>query len=70
MIDERSLRRQAGEEKLDISMLEKDYVLGWILFAISSSSLSSKLAFKGGTALQNLLPQQLETFRRSRFHTA
>lgn len=54
MITGRSLRSQAGEEKLDVSMLEKDYVSGWILFAISSSSLSGKLAFKGGTALSKV----------------
>jgi predicted nucleotidyltransferase component of viral defense system len=54
MIDGNSLRRMAGEKKLDVSMLEKDYVLGWILYAISSSSLSSKLAFKGGTALSKV----------------
>lgn len=54
MIDEKSLRRQAGKENLDVSMLEKDYVLGWLLFAIASSSLASKLAFKGGTALSKV----------------
>jgi predicted nucleotidyltransferase component of viral defense system len=45
------IRRIAGEEGLDISMLEKDYVLGWILYGISRSSIGKRLAFKGGTAL-------------------
>ncbi len=54
MITKDSLKRMAGEEKLDVSMLEKDYVLGWILYAITSSSLSNKLAFKGGTALSKV----------------
>lgn len=54
MITGSSLRRLAGEEKLNVSMLEKDYVLGWLLFAISSSSISDKLTFKGGTALSKV----------------
>jgi predicted nucleotidyltransferase component of viral defense system len=54
MIDRKSLRSQAGKENLDVSMLEKDYILGWLLFAIASSSLTNKLAFKGGTALSKV----------------
>lgn len=54
MIDGKDLRKQAGKEKLDVSMLEKDYVLGWLLYAISTSSLAGKLAFKGGTALSKV----------------
>lgn len=54
MIDENRLRKQAGKESLDVSMLEKDYILGWLLFAIASSSLTDRLAFKGGTALSKV----------------
>lgn len=54
MIDGKELRRQAGKESLDVSMLEKDYILGWLLFAIMASSLAGKLAFKGGTALSKV----------------
>jgi predicted nucleotidyltransferase component of viral defense system len=54
MIDGKELRRHAGKENLDVSMLEKDYILGWLLFAIMSSSLAGRLAFKGGTALSKV----------------
>jgi len=54
MIDNNEIRRIAGEESLDVSMLEKDYVLGWILYGISKSSIGNKLAFKGGTALSKI----------------
>ncbi|MGH9992193.1 MAG: nucleotidyl transferase AbiEii/AbiGii toxin family protein [Nitrososphaera sp.] len=35
-------------------MVEKDYVLGWILFGIASTAISASLAFKGGTALSKV----------------
>lgn len=54
MITGSSLRRMAGEEKLDVTMLEKDYVLGWLLFGIMSSSAADKLVFKGGTSLSKV----------------
>jgi len=54
MIDGKELRRQAGKENLDVSMLEKDYILGWLLFSIMSSTLADRLAFKGGTALSKV----------------
>ena len=44
----------AGERGTDPSMLEKDYVLGWILYGISESSIGQRLAFKGGTALSKV----------------
>ncbi len=44
----------AGERGIDPSMLEKDYVLGWILYGISESSIGQRLAFKGGTALSKV----------------
>ena len=33
-------------------VIEKDYVLSWLLVAIADSQLRSGLAFKGGTALK------------------
>lgn len=51
MINANEIRRMAGGEGLDASMLEKDYVLGWILYGISKSTIGKSLAFKGGTAL-------------------
>ena len=56
----------AGERGTDPSMLEKDYVLGWILYGISESSIGQRLAFKGGTAsLQGILSRRMEVLRGS-----
>lgn len=33
-------------------VIEKDYVLSWLLIAIAESDLRSRMAFKGGTALK------------------
>ena len=33
-------------------VVEKDYVLSWLLVAIAESDLRGKLALKGGTALK------------------
>lgn len=48
MIDRRELLAQARARGLPLAMVEKDYVLGWALFALSRLP---ELAFKGGTAL-------------------
>jgi len=54
MIAPQELRRAARERKLALDIVEKDYVLGWILYSVSSSSLSKHFAFKGGTALSKV----------------
>ncbi len=54
MIAPQELRRAARERRLALDLVEKDYVLGWILYSVSSSSLSKHLAFKGGTALSKV----------------
>jgi predicted nucleotidyltransferase component of viral defense system len=54
MIAPQELRRTARERRLALDLVEKDYVLGWILCSVSSSSLSKHLAFKGGTALSKV----------------
>ena len=54
MIDGGALRRMAAERKLGLDLIEKDYVLGWILKGISECSVSDKLIFKGGTALSKV----------------
>jgi len=54
MIDGGTLRRMAAERKLGLDLIEKDYVLGWILKGISECSVSDKLIFKGGTALSKV----------------
>ncbi len=35
-------------------VIEKDYVLGWLLIAIAESDLRREIAFKGGTALKRV----------------
>lgn len=48
------LRKLAREWKLRLDDVEKHYVLGWILFGISKSSVAGNLAFKGGTSLSKI----------------
>jgi hypothetical protein len=54
MIEDRTLRRIAAERNLRLDLIEKDYALGWMIIAISKSSLKDKLIFKGGTALSKV----------------
>lgn len=54
MISPQELRRMARERRLPLDLVEKDYVLGWILFGVASSAASGSLAFKGGTALSKV----------------
>ena len=51
MIDRRELLEKARERNLTLGMIEKDYVLGWLLFGISEIN---DLTFKGGTALSKI----------------
>lgn len=44
-------RLAAQQQKLD-RIIEKDYVITWILIGLSDAELSDLLAFKGGTALK------------------
>jgi len=48
LIDRRELLAQSRARNLPLQMIEKDYVLGWVLFGISQAA---DLVFKGGTAL-------------------
>jgi hypothetical protein len=54
MIAARVIRRIARERRLALDIVEKDYLLGWMLFCISRTSLSDSLAFKGGSALSRI----------------
>ena len=54
MISPQELRREARRRKLALDLIEKDYVLGWLLNAIYSSSVSSLISFKGGTDLSKV----------------
>ena len=53
MIKPGEIQKIAGSQGLRDTQIEKDYVIGWILFGISRNDyLSSVLAFKGGTAIR------------------
>ncbi len=54
MITAQELRKNARERELALDLVEKDYVLGWMLFGIVSSSISAHVAFKGGSALSKI----------------
>lgn len=51
MIDRRELLEKTREKNLTLGMIEKDYVLGWLLFGLSGIK---DLTFKGGTALSKI----------------
>lgn len=51
MIDDNTIKRMSAERQLALDLIEKDYVLGWILKGISTSTICNNLIFKGGTAL-------------------
>jgi len=48
LIDKRELLEKARERNLNLQIIEKDYVLGWLLYGLHGFD---HLAFKGGTAL-------------------
>lgn len=55
MVGLSELKIKSAESKIDISVLERDYVIGWILRGIFDDLLLSKaLVFKGGTALRKM----------------
>lgn len=51
MIDKRELLAKARERRLPLAMIEKDYILGWVLFGLARLP---ELVFKGGTALSKV----------------
>ena len=51
MIDKRELLEKTRERKLNLQIVEKDYVLGWLLYGMKDFN---ELAFKGGTALSKI----------------
>lgn len=53
MISKHELLRLRGEWQLDVGVIEKDYVLGWMLAAIAADpALVDTWIFKGGTCLR------------------
>jgi hypothetical protein len=52
MIPTAEISRLAHRLGVGDRVIEKDYVLSWLLVAIAESDLRNALAFKGGTALK------------------
>lgn len=52
MISAAEVAKIAYHKGVGDRVIEKDYVLSWLLVAIAESGLGHKLAFKGGTALK------------------
>ena len=54
MISQREISKIAfRQHKLD-KIIEKDYVISWILLGLAGSRLKKSFAFKGGTALKKV----------------
>lgn len=63
MISKQELLQARAEWQLDVGVIEKDYVLGWVLAAITAEpALAEKWIFKGGTCLRKCF---YETYRFS-----
>ena len=63
MIDKREILEAASTLSLLPNVVEKDYVLGWILGGINANSvLANSWVFKGGTCLKKCF---FETYRFS-----
>jgi predicted nucleotidyltransferase component of viral defense system len=53
MIPAREILNLRAEWSLDVGVIEKDYVLGWLLAGIANHpKLSPTWVFKGGTCLR------------------
>lgn len=52
MISPAEIARWSHRFGVSDRVIEKDYVLSWLLVAIGKSGLRDALAFKGGTALK------------------
>ena len=63
MIEKQEISELARELSLDLHVVEKDYVLGWLLAGISANpELAESWVFKGGTCLKKCY---FETYRFS-----
>ena len=63
MIRSQDIRDRAGEWQLRADIVEKDYVLGWLLAALAAHPVTSATwIFKGGTCLKKCY---METYRFS-----
>jgi len=62
MIEKNEILSIARNLSLRPDTVEKDYVLGWMLWGISQNKFAKNWAFKGGTSLKKCF---FETFRFS-----
>jgi len=62
MIPKAQILQASLVQELQPTTIEKDYVLGWVLYAISQHPSASKWVFKGGTCLKKCF---FETYRFS-----
>ncbi len=62
MIEKNEVLKMASELSLNPDTVEKDYIIGWMLFGINQHPDISDWAFKGGTCLKKCY---FETFRFS-----
>lgn len=54
MIPQAEISKLAYREGMSDKVIEKDYVITWILLALADSDLKKSLVFKGGTALKKV----------------
>jgi uncharacterized protein len=54
MISLRELQRMAFEQRVPEQMIERDYVLAWMLGALAAPDSSPRLVAKGGTSLKRI----------------
>jgi len=54
VISQREVQRLAFEQRVPEQMIERDYVLSWLLAALGSPTQSPHLITKGGTAIKKL----------------
>jgi len=54
MIPQAEISKIAYRESMNDKVIEKDYVITWLLLALADSDLKDILAFKGGTALKKI----------------
>jgi len=54
MIPQAEISKKAYRESMNDKVIEKDYVITWLLLALADSELAGSLTFKGGTALKKI----------------
>lgn len=54
MIRQREVQRLASERQVPEQMIERDYILTWVMIAIAQHAELSQLVAKGGTTLKKL----------------